>query len=63
MLEGKKDSSKIVAQVANEEFDGSEIQFGRTILEPDQTNDLSINSSLRGLNSLIVGKTKLVIFD
>ena len=33
------------------------------ISEPDEANELTVNSSLRGLNSLVVGKTKLVIFD
>lgn len=53
---------KLVAQVGNEKFDGSEIQFGRMISNCDQA-ELNINSSMRGLNSLVIGKTKLVIFD
>lgn len=53
---------KIIGQIANEKFDGGEISIGRMISNCDQT-ELNINSSKRGLNSLVIGKTKLVIFD
>ena len=47
--------------MVNEKFDGSEIEAGKTI-ESCQ-GDLMVDSSCRGLNSLVVDKTKLVIFD
>jgi hypothetical protein len=53
----------MVVQVANEEFDGKDIVYGRKISSPDQVRDLKVNSSVRKLNSLVVGKNKLVIFD
>lgn len=35
VLENKETQKKIVAQIVNEDFDGSEIEFGRMISDPD----------------------------
>jgi hypothetical protein len=52
---------KIVGQVANSSFNGSEIEVGRRISKAE--GELDISSSLRGLNSLVIDKNKLIIFD
>ena len=62
VLEDKITQRKLVAQIANEKFDDNEIEIGRRITRCEG-GDLDINCSLRGLNSLIVDKTKLMIFD
>ena len=61
ILEEKETRKKIIAQITNEKFNGEEIAIGK-VIESCQ-GDLQVNSSWRGLNSLVVDKTKLVIFD
>jgi hypothetical protein len=61
VLEDKTTTRKIVAQIVNEEFNGGFIETGRVISKVE--GELDINSSLRGLNSLVIDKNKLVIFD
>ena len=54
-------TQKIVAEVANQHMDGGEVQIGRRISRAE--GELDINSSFRGLNSLVIDKNKLIIFD
>jgi hypothetical protein len=61
VLENKYTGQKIVAQVGNESFDGGEIVVGKRISRVE--GELDINSSMRGLNSLVIDKNKLIIFD
>lgn len=46
----------------NENFNGEEIEIGRMMSNCDQ-GVLDVDCSLRGLNCLMVDKTKMVIFD
>ena len=61
IFEHKYSQKKLIAQIANDVFDGSEIEMGKSI--DSCQGDLMVDSSCRGLNSLVVDKTKLVIFD
>jgi hypothetical protein len=61
VLEDKYSMQKLVAQVTNEVFDGTEIVLGKRISRAQ--GELDVSSSQRGLNSLIVDKNKLIIFD
>ena len=47
--------------VSNEQWKGEEIEAGRRISRIE--GELDVDSSMRGLNSLIVDKNKLIIFD
>jgi hypothetical protein len=42
-------------------MDGGEIEWGKRISKAE--GELDINSSFRGLNSLVVDKNKLIVFD
>lgn len=61
VTEDKRTGKKLIVQVANEEFDGGEIVIGKRITKVE--GELDINSSLKGLNSLIEDKNKLIVFD
>ena len=61
VIENKFTGKKLVAQVANEEWNDGEIEIGRRITRVE--GELDIDCSMRGLNSLIVDKSKLIIFD
>ena len=61
ILEDKFTTQKMVAEVANEEYNGGEIVVGRRISRTE--GEFDINSSMRGLNSLVIDKNKLIIFD
>jgi hypothetical protein len=61
VLEDKFTGKKTLAQVANESFNDGEIEVGKRISRVD--GELDINCSMRGLNSLVVDKNKLIIFD
>jgi len=61
VLEDKFSMQKLVGQIANESLDGGEILIGKRISRTQ--GELDINCSQRGLNSLIVDKNKLIIFD
>ena len=61
VLEDKFTMQKLVAQVVNEAFDEREIVLGKRISRTQ--GELDVSSSQRGLNSLIVDKNKLIIFD
>ena len=59
VLENKFTGKKLVAEVANESLDGKEIIIGKRITRVE--GELDINCSLRGLNSLVIDKNKLII--
>jgi len=61
ILENKFTGKKTLAQIANENFNDGEIEIGKRISRLD--GELDINCSMRGLNSLVVDKNKLIIFD
>jgi hypothetical protein len=61
VLENKLTGKKMVAQIANESFDDGEIEVSRNFSRME--GELDINCSMRGLNSLVVDKNKLMIFD
>lgn len=61
VLEDKYSAKKIVGQVANKNFNDSEIEVGRRISKIE--GELDISCSIRGLNSLVIDKNKLMIFD
>lgn len=61
VLEEKLSGKRIVAQVSNKDYDGSEIQIGQRISRI--SGEVDINCGMRGLNSLIENKTKLIIFQ
>lgn len=61
VLEDKFTNKKMVAEVANASFNEGEIEVGKRISRVE--GELDINCSMRGLNSLVVDKNKLIVFD
>lgn len=47
--------------MGNESLDGSELVIGKRITRIE--GEIDINSSMRGLNSLVIDKNKLIVFD
>lgn len=60
-LENKLTTQRIIGEVANEAMDGAEIEIGRRISKID--GEPEVDCSFRGLNSVVIGRTKLIIFD
>ena len=57
----EKGEIKTVVQVVNEEWNGGEVEVGKRISKINGEAD--VNCSMRGLNSLVENKNKLIIFD
>ena len=61
VIESKMNAQKMIVEVSNELWAGEELIPGRRISKVD--GELDINSYLRGLNSLLIDKNKLIILD